>query len=274
MGFWDFLKVRRKAKFNKLYELACQESDYDRARSLYDEAISLSQDNKNVFFKRAVLFLKEGREIDAIKDLNQAVRVDGGFMEAYLLLGNIYYERHDYQVAFDHYDEAVRSATESSIAYMSRGKAWMKLNMIKDAFEDFKQAILLNPLNTSAFIERANLLMSIEKKRAAIKDLVQAIQLEPGNPRIYVLRAELYISESDFKKAEKDLQKALALDPAHAGAYAVLAELNFYMDKEDEFYLTFEKAGKLGYSLCEFSQDIFAQYASVPRFQGLVAELT
>ncbi len=274
MGFWDFLKVRRKAKFNKLYELACQESDYDRARSLYDEAISLSQDNKNVFFKRAVLFLKEGKESDAIKDLNQALQVGGDFMEAYLLLGNIYYERHDYQSAFDFYDKAVKAAEESSIAYMSRGKAWMKLNMVKDAFEDFKKAIALNPMNTSAFIERANLLMLVDKKKAAIKDLEQAIHLEPGNPRTYVLRAELYISESDFKRAEKDLDRALQIAPDHAGAYAVLAELNFYQDKEEEFYQTFEKAGKLGFSLCEFSQDIFTKYASVPRFQGLVAELT
>ncbi|MDW3196685.1 MAG: tetratricopeptide repeat protein [Cytophagales bacterium] len=274
MGFWDFLTVRRKVKFNKLYELACQESDFDRARSLYDEAINLAQDNKNVFFKRAVLFLKEGKEPDAIKDLKQSIQIGGDFMEAHLLLGNIFYERHDYQSAFDHYDQAVKCAEDSSIAFMSRGKAWMKLNMVKDAFEDFKKAISLNPLNTSAFIERANLLMLIEKKKAAIKDMEQAIRLEPGNPRIYVLRAELYISESDFKKAEKDLDKALQLVPDHAGAYAVLAELNFYQDKEEAFYQTFEKAGKLGFSLCEFSQDIFTKYASVPRFQGLVAELT
>lgn len=51
MGFWDFLKVRRKAKFNKLYELVCQENDYVRARSLYDEALALGQNNKNVFLK-------------------------------------------------------------------------------------------------------------------------------------------------------------------------------------------------------------------------------
>lgn len=165
MGFWDFLKVRRKAKFNKLYELACQERDYDRARSLYDEAISLSQDNKNVFFKRAVLFLKEGKEPDAIKDLKQSIQIGGNFMEAQLLLGNIFYERHDYQSAFDHYDQAVKCAEDSSIAIMSRGKAWMKLNMVKDAFEDFKKAIALNPLNTSAFIERANLLMLVEKRK-------------------------------------------------------------------------------------------------------------
>lgn len=274
MGFWDFLKVRRKAKFNELYELACHENDFDRARSLYNEAIGLFPENKNALFKRAILFLREGKEMDAVNDLNQVLQIGSDFMEAHLLLGNIYFGRHDYQSAFDNYDRAVKCDQESSIAHLNRGKAWMKLNMVKDAFEDYKKAIALNPKNTSAFIERANLLMAIEKKGAAVKDLERAIKLEPGNPRIYVLRAEMLIGEGEYKKAGKDLDKALSLDPNHSGAYAVLAELNFYTDQEEAFYSTFEKAGRLGFSLCDFSQDIFTKYASVPRFQGLVAELT
>ena len=106
-----------------------------------------------------------------------------------------------------------------------------------------------------------------------MKDVDHALSIEPRNPDTYCMRAELYVADKRFEEAEKDVNHALQINAQHPGAHATLAELCFYRDDEEAFFDSFVQAANLGYSLCDFSQDIFSKYATDTKFQNLMATL-
>ncbi|MGY8705829.1 tetratricopeptide repeat protein [Bradyrhizobium sp. 18BD] len=122
------------------------------------------------------------------------------------------------------------SAGAKSQAYILRGNAYEKRGDYNKALKDFDSAIKIVPSNPIALYNRGNIETSLGQYDKAIDDYTQAIALDPQYARAFNNRCFAYNARgkraegpmtgdpqgkgvSDFEKAAADCRRAIALDP-------------------------------------------------------------
>ena len=69
-------------------------------------------------------FVEQGRRGEAIDELNEAIRLNPQFAEAYYNRGIAYYDLGQHERAIEDFDEAVRLNPQDAEAYYNRGNAY------------------------------------------------------------------------------------------------------------------------------------------------------
>jgi tetratricopeptide (TPR) repeat protein len=144
------------------------------------------------FFLQAEEQNKRGMIFEAIKNYNQAIRLDPKFAEAYLKRG-LYYSTYgvdvDKKKAIEDFDQAMRLDPKlAASAYFNRGIVRAKLKDLKGAIADYEQAMRLDPkLSPGVYFNRGLDRYTLGDKQGAIADMRKAADLlkAQGNMRGY-----------------------------------------------------------------------------------------
>jgi tetratricopeptide (TPR) repeat protein len=110
------------------------------------------------WFKKAVAFWdgeKYTAPKKAIEYLNNAIRLQPGYADAYYSRGFAYDNLGQYQSSIKDYNNAIRLKPDDAIAYSNRGKAYAKLGHNQLAIKDFNEAIRLQPDYVNAYNNRS-----------------------------------------------------------------------------------------------------------------------
>jgi tetratricopeptide (TPR) repeat protein len=183
---------------------------------------------------------EKGNYQEAIADLTQALRLSPNNPEAYYRRANAYYQLENYQAAIEDFNQVLRLNPDNAVAYFSRGYSRYKLGDLKGAVEDYTSAIRLNPDNAAAYNNRGIARYNLEDYEGAIEDYTQAIKLNPefanayisrGNARrnledyqgaiedAYYGRGNAHYNLKDYEGAIEDYTQAIKLNPEFANAY-------------------------------------------------------
>jgi tetratricopeptide (TPR) repeat protein len=131
----------------------------------------------------------------------------------------------NYDKAIKDFDEAIRLDPKHSRAYYSRGNAWDKKGEYDKAIQDYNEAIRLNPKYADAYYSRGIAWKANGEYDKAIKDFNEAIRLNPKNGNIYKIRSIAWKANGEYDKAIKDFNEAIRLNPKDMIAYNNLAFL-------------------------------------------------
>ena len=109
-----------------------------------------------------------GHDFDgAIRDYNQALRLNPGYAEAYNDRGHAYYWKWDYDNAIADFTRAIELRPVYPNAFNNRGAAYMASGRCRArAIADFDQALKLKPDFRNAHVNRANALGLWQWRRA------------------------------------------------------------------------------------------------------------
>ena len=97
---------------------------------------------------------KEGKSKDAIKDFDEAIRLNPDFAKAYYDRGNVKYYMKDLQGAIGDYNKVIKLKPDFAEAYFNRGLAKQELMDMKGALEDYNKVIELKPNSIGAYYNR------------------------------------------------------------------------------------------------------------------------
>jgi tetratricopeptide (TPR) repeat protein len=139
-------------------------------------------------------------------------------------------------------NEAIRVNRTLAAAYLNRGNVYLSISDADHALADFNEALRLDPKSAWAYAERGNLYKNKGDLEHALADLSQAIQLDPSYALARFSRGDLYRLKGDLAHAMTDLNEALKLDPNYALAYFTRGRLSYMLGNSPAAIEDFGKA--------------------------------
>jgi tetratricopeptide (TPR) repeat protein len=140
----------------------------------------------------------------AIEYLNEAIRLQPDFTNAYNLRGIAYCYSKQYQSAIDDFDKVINLKPDSAVAYHNRGTAYAGLVQYQSAIEDFNKAISLKQDYADAYINRSVAYFSQGNNELGCRDAQKACELKSCE------------ALNSAKKGMKCVSKGNNIKPTHA----------------------------------------------------------
>jgi len=115
------------------------------------------------FFARGVAMEEDpGAQAEAISSYKKCVELDPLHAAAYINLGTLFYNRHDYPQAERYYRKAIEVDPRYALAYFDLGNVLDETGRLPDAIRAYESAIALAPTYADAHY---NLALALEKAR-------------------------------------------------------------------------------------------------------------
>ncbi len=159
--------------------------------------------------------------------------------------GNLFNRRGEIDKALRDYEQAIRLNPRNAGAYTNRGVVLAQKGDHDDAIKDFNAALQLEPTLFKAIYNRGLSYRDLGDPENAERDFDATIKLSPNFALVHVNRAALYAQQKKFAQAAADYKAAQKLDPSMPEPFIGLAFLNLHEGKQAEAVSNLEKALKL-----------------------------
>jgi tetratricopeptide (TPR) repeat protein len=193
--------------------LSRPDSDVDGQLADLDEAIRLNPRFDQAFGYRGLARWENDDESGAIADWDEAIRLNPAQVKAFHSRGVFERLSGDLERALADFDEAIRLDPGFSFPYVERGQVWASKNNDERALSDYNEAIRLNPTYAEAFFRRSLVGGGHDAARTR-SDLDEAIRLDPQHVYALMARGVFLQKMDDDDGAIRDLDKALDLNQA------------------------------------------------------------
>jgi tetratricopeptide (TPR) repeat protein len=264
----------------------------DAARDLLQRAVALYPDAFLPQFSLGAVYAGQGQLARAVMMLEKAVEIDP-VPQALFLLGSSLYEMGKITAAIGHLQQVVRLDPAYEEAYHLLGLAYLDRHWNRKALDAFRQAQRLNPKKlryqdlvrflsgTSSsplpgisddarrWAEEAEKAMAGSHPNRALEHYRRAIDREPDNPTLLISYALLCLQLNRSQETERATRRLLDLEPEEmlkATAYATLIEA---LRAEGRY----KEGNRIGYQLLEEGDSDFSRTIAYYEMAYNLAEL-
>ncbi len=154
----------------------------DEAIEHFHKAINMNSQNSATYFAFAGLghaLRVQNKKTEAIAALQQALKINPKFDEAYLNIGDIYFEIGRVDEAIQQYKKAIALNNNDPRYHNSLGNAYIRQGKTEEAIKEFKEVIRIQPTNAWIYNYMGMLYMNQARADEALKYFQEAIRLQP-----------------------------------------------------------------------------------------------
>lgn len=160
------------------------------------------------FILGALTFKQSMVWFDGASLWDHAIKTKAG-ARAYISRGDLYKEEKKYDLAIQHYSEAIKINIADQEAYTNRGNVYFELNNYGQALADYKKAVSIRP-NYVAAIDNIGAIYGLQAKYdSALFYFDKALQVNPGYTPSYKNRGLVNLELKRTENAIKDFRKFL-----------------------------------------------------------------
>jgi tetratricopeptide (TPR) repeat protein len=203
------------------------------AVTYYSEYIAQHPQDGWGYLMRAFAYLSRFGLAEAIRDLDEAIRLQPDAPEALRLRGALRDMTGQRDGAIADYTAALKLKPRFARALAERGNVWRQKKELDKAIADYNEALDIDPQNFVAVSGRGVAWDLKGESDKALADYTQAIKLNPA-PATLVLRALSLEAKGDLSGAAADLTEALRLDPRDDAAFFHRGRISYQQGKLDE----------------------------------------
>jgi tetratricopeptide (TPR) repeat protein len=176
----------------------------------YSSAIELRSDAYWAIRNRAMISRRWKRFDEALKDCDEAIRVNPTYAVAYYERAWVYIDQRDYQTGVTEMTEAIRFKQDAEY-YHDRGFCYRRMFRFKEAIADFDEALKLDPKRAWSFYNRGYSYRKMGDYKQALADFEQAVQLNPKEGEFVLERGRTLLNLHKIKRGIADLESASLL---------------------------------------------------------------
>lgn len=187
-------------------------------------------------FTNAVAEYQLGNQEKAIELLQQTINAYPDFLDAKLILGQIYLERNQFEEAKDVLNSAASISKDNNDIRYALGVAYFNLQDFDNAIKEFKIVLKLNPkqehtteLLSLSYLNQGVILYQNNNRKYAINKFRQAIKYDAQSIQAYRNLAILLYELEKKEEAQKVIEKALKIEPNEKVLLKILIQI--YADK-------------------------------------------
>jgi protein O-mannosyl-transferase len=207
---WSLIDVRRLAAYHDTI-------------TLWQDTLEYQPNDSMAYDELGVALLKADRPAEAIKPLQEALRLDPSLVHCRYNLGNAMVSLGRIDEGIKQFQEALRSEPNYVDAHLNLACALAAVGRTPEAMEQFQQTLQLNPKNAKAHSNLGSALWKQGNREQAINEMQTAVQL---NPNDVAAHRNLGISLGNvgrLQEAIEQFQQTLSLEPNDAATRTKLA---------------------------------------------------
>ncbi|GAB4537170.1 MAG: hypothetical protein Kow0063_23550 [Anaerolineae bacterium] len=176
----------------------------------YDYAITLEEDNQDLFFARVRVHRQSGNYVDALRDLSTILEMDSAHApRAYMIRAEVYEELGENDQALEDYVAAIIAGSFSMDAVEKVVELCDLVGSCQATLKHFEEVVEENPEQRTAYAAIGFLQSYLGDYQSALSAFDAAID-QYSTKEIYVARAKAYIETGQYSQATKNYVLALS----------------------------------------------------------------
>ncbi|XP_041483351.1 dnaJ homolog subfamily C member 3-like [Lytechinus variegatus] len=220
------------------------------ALAQYNSAIDNDPKNYMAYYKRAAVYLAQGRSKLALPDLKKSMTLKQDFTPALINHGNVLFKqghlakaREDYAAVLK-FDPSNKEAekqlgmTRTVEERIAIGDKQFQSNQLEQALDAYSKVLMYLPWNADMHRKRAKVYTGLGELYKAIDDLRSVTKLVPDSTEIYLEMSRTHDSMGDLDMALEDIRECLKLDPDHKECfplYKLLKKIRRFLDAAENY---------------------------------------
>ncbi|NDY73816.1 cytochrome c biogenesis factor [Desulfobacter hydrogenophilus] len=244
-------------------EILISQKEYQPALQLLSALEKDEPNSHRVQYFKGLCYIGLGDPNQAAASVYKAVELKPDYIQAKMLLSEIYFRQHSYELTVEQTTGALRLNPNLYRALLIRANAYMALKKFQDAENDYRYMIKLNPDNPTGYYRIAYLKSGmrqfdqaeplLEKAYSLNNKLLDVFNLRVRNALvqnsfekahnlctqqmetfkdndkllavIHNTRAKIYLVEKNMDNAESEFKKAIDISPDYLAPYNELAKI-------------------------------------------------
>ncbi|MDO8412625.1 MAG: tetratricopeptide repeat protein, partial [Gallionellaceae bacterium] len=174
-------------------------------------------ERKTAALFKQVLAQQQAGDIAATIDLlEKLLRLNARHLDANYMLGTLYAERGDLQLAAKYLLSAMNIAPLSHLVHNNLGNVYRLQKNFERATQHYKRALQIQPNLPEAYFNMGNIHEILDRRNEAADCYLQAIQLDPQFTNAHFKLGKAYLAAEEYSDARQCFQNVLALNPQYA----------------------------------------------------------
>ncbi len=224
-----------------------RKNDNDNAIKLFTEALNKNTQNLlDAKFRLGQAYYRKKIYIDAIRYLEEVIKLNPKYIEARELLGIMYHNRNDSIKAIENLKNVVKYNPQNFNAFYLLGLNYFKEKKYDKMIDSYKKAIEINPDFADAHYNLGMAYYYSNMYEDAIKEFEIAKKLNPVDSATFSILAQTkttayeyhlskgttYYTSEDYIKALKEFELALNVKPGDSEAQKYLSSVKDILKKQ------------------------------------------
>ena len=189
------------------------------AGRLYGEILEQEPENSTARQLLALVRLQEGRDGDALAEIDAALAITPNAAEALATKGNILIKLGRWEDALAYFDRAIARKPGYAEAFYNRGNCRQHLGRHEEAVADYTSVLALQPGYEPALTNRGNARNALGRFDQALADYQRVVEFHPGDAIALYHRAGALGGLRRHEEALAGYDAALAKEPGLARAW-------------------------------------------------------
>jgi len=225
-------KSDESLSYQKCGEISMYFEDYNQAIVLLSKSLSVDDTDPQTFILLGYCYRELDQVENAIHCFQKTISLNTDSDEAYVQLGNIFWEKQD-STAINYYKSAISINPNNRDAYYNLGLVYHSINEFsksQDAYHKIIEFGIKDKYFVDAHYNIAVILMDDYKEqhhhRNALNNyLIEVVRANPNHYLGYFRMGICYETLGDVINAEKNYRKVLEINPEFKEAYDMLNKM-------------------------------------------------
>lgn len=195
-----------------LAEIYEKEGGLRKAMDEYVKVVDIDKKDYNSYYKISYLLNELGKKDEAVSMLESLLKKKPEYIEATMLLGDIYCEKEMYKETISIYMESLRYNQDNYELYYNMGIVYTMLNDFKNAKTCYQKAATINSMLYKSYYNIGQISLIFNDLDEAEKYFTQSLLSEEVEAEGYYHLSKIYVLKGDKENAVRFANIAIELD--------------------------------------------------------------